>query len=227
MHRQGGDVALYIQKAYNPVQMTIEVPTEMEVLWVKVRTERLPRAIPHLIVAGVYHPPDSVLTYILIDHLQDTMDQILGQHQYVGIAIMGDFNQLDLTTLLANTNFKQAVKTPTRENRILDKIVTNFSVFYDQPLVCCPLGSSDHNTVVWSRLAPPRYQNAIIKRITRPLRDSDKRLFGSWITSYEWSLVTDIISSDEQSDAFYAILNSEIDRFLPTKTVRMHCRDKK
>ncbi|XP_030850271.1 uncharacterized protein LOC115927978 [Strongylocentrotus purpuratus] len=49
------------------------------------------------------------------------MDQILGQHPDAA--------------LLANTNFKQAVKTPTRENRILDKIVTNFSGFYDQPLI--------------------------------------------------------------------------------------------
>eukprot|EP00057_Strongylocentrotus_purpuratus_P010304 XP_011664778.1 PREDICTED: RNA-directed DNA polymerase from mobile element jockey-like [Strongylocentrotus purpuratus] len=227
LHRQGGGVALYVQEAYNPVQMKIEVPTELEVLWVKIRPERLPRAISHLIVAVVYHPPGSVLTDILIDHLQDTMDQILGQHPDAAIAIMGDFNQLDLTTLLANTNFKQAVKTPTRENRILDKIVTNFSGFYDQPLVCCPLGASDHNTVVWSPLAPPRYQNSIMKRITRPLRDSDKRLFGSWITRYEWSSVMDSISSDEQTEAFYAILNSQIDRFLPTKTVRMHCRDKK
>jgi len=91
---------------------------------------------------------------------------------------MGDFNDLDTKSLVSDRNFVQVVDKATRGDRILDKIITNFSAHYKHPSIMSPLGASDHCTVIWSPInAATSKPNLTCKRITRPMKDSAIREF--------------------------------------------------
>ena len=78
------------------------------------------------------------------------MDTISNKYPDCGIAVIGDFINLDLSKLISSHSLKQGVSKPTRDSAFLDFIITNFHKFYDTPVITAPLGSSDHNTVLWS-----------------------------------------------------------------------------
>ena len=192
----------------------------------RLRPRRLPRELSQLIVAVVYYPPNSPDGDKLIDHIQDTVDDLLTRYPEAGIAIVGDFNQLNIDPLIQDRTFKQVVTKPTRENAILDMIITNFRDRYSQPAITCPLGASDHNAIIWSPLDHVRKINQTRKRMTRPLRESNMRDFGSCITNCDWETVFNATTAENKANEFYSILNSLIDRFFPIRTVKMHCNDR-
>ncbi|KAI8484927.1 hypothetical protein Bbelb_373340 [Branchiostoma belcheri] len=66
----------------------------------------------------------------------------------------------------------------------------------------------------------------MIKRICRPVRDSDLRSFGQWITSHDWTEVFSAHSAKDKSRALYATLQTQLDHFFPLKLVRLHPQDK-
>ena len=188
--QRGGGVAIYAKHDQNPQQLHVEIPEDLEIVWIKLQPPRLPRSVSHIIVAAVYYPPHSVVSDHLLDLINETIDRLLSVHPHAGFAIAGDFNQLDLTQLVVNTRFKQVIKQPTRQNRILDKIVSNLSDLYDEPVIKSPLASIDHSTIVWCPLRNYHHSKNITKtRTTRPLRDSDIRRFGTWMCRHDWAPV--------------------------------------
>ena len=72
------------------------------------------------------------------------------KHPDMGIAILGDFNRTEIKPICRAHALSQVVNKPTRENAILDLIMTNVKHFYDDPSVSSPVGSSDHVTIYWS-----------------------------------------------------------------------------
>ena len=75
----------------------------------------------------VHSPPDATVQKQndLVEYIIGSVDCVWSAHPDCGIVISGDFNCLDITDILANHNLKQVVQDPTRENNILDLIVTN------------------------------------------------------------------------------------------------------
>ena len=77
------------------------------------------------------------------------------------------------------------MKKPTHDNAILGLVITNLNKLYECPLVCSPMGYSDHNTVFWSPSnAKIRTKHRTEKRTVRPLVNLCG--FGRWITSHTW-----------------------------------------
>ena len=67
--KRGGGVAIYAREDLRVQRADIVVPDDLEVVWVKIRHQRLPRAISVLFYAIVYFPPNSkveVNSYSLI-----------------------------------------------------------------------------------------------------------------------------------------------------------------
>ena len=175
----------------------------------------------------VYYPPNSPVADRLLAHLHETIDTILTNDQFAGIVIMGDFNQLDLTQLLVDPQFRQVVTQPTREDKTLDKIISNVANQYSVPQVCSPLGRSDHSTVLWSPLKTSCVNaNTTVTHITRPLRDSNIRQFGSWICNHDWSPVMEAADPNQQATAFYNTLKAAIEHHFPVRTTKLHVNDK-
>ncbi len=199
---------------------------DLEVVWFKSRPKRLPRTISELFFCVIYSPPNSHRDQDLIDHLPDCIDKISTKYPDAGISILGDFNHLDISQLLANPGYCQVVNHPTRANSILDKIVTNVSSYYNHPVIVAPIGTGDHSTVTWSPNDPGPKSNCVRIRNVRPMKDSAVRNFGRWITDHSWTEVTEESNTVDKCNAFYQTLTSAIEHFLPCRTVKLHVQDK-
>ena len=218
-----------VKDDYYPAQLAVDVPTSLEIDMGAFKTKTTSkRAFSVDNSCLVYYPPNSPDGDKLIDHIQDTDDHLLTRYPEAGIAIVGDFNQLNIDPLIQDRTFKQVVTKPTRENAILDKIITNFPDRYSQPAITCPLGASGHNAIIWSPLDHVRKINQTRKRMTRPLRESNMRDFGSCITNCDWETVFNATTAANKANEFYSTLNSLIDffRFFLIRTVKMHCNDR-
>ena len=77
------------------------------------------------------------------------IDNLSTRYPDAGVAIVGDFNDLDLSQILLLDGYVQVVDKPTRDQNILDKVITNFSYAYDPVTILSPLGMSYHNCILW------------------------------------------------------------------------------
>ncbi|KAI8493297.1 hypothetical protein Bbelb_293010 [Branchiostoma belcheri] len=186
---------------------------------------KLPRSVSAIAVCGVYIPPDSPHQDVLVDHLTYTTDTLRTKYPDIGIVVLGDLNRTDTTALCRGNRLKQVVNQPTRGDVVVDVIITNIYSQYGPPVVGAPVGRSDHNSVLWTPVVT-RPHNKSHSRVVRPLKDSDIRAFGTWITKHSWQEVYTAQSTQEKTDAFYETLTSGIDHFFPTKTVKIHSTDK-
>ncbi|XP_041486027.1 uncharacterized protein LOC121432240 [Lytechinus variegatus] len=226
--RRGGGVLVYARDDLYPKPVTnIRVPDNLEVIWIQLRPRRLPREVSSLFVAVVYSPPNSNSETELIDHIIDSVDVIRSRHPYAGIAILGDFNRVDTDGICTAVSLKQIVEEPTRNDAILDKIITNLQKYYKKCEIKCPVGTSDHNAILWCPLPSFAHRpNTTMRRTVRPMKDSDTRAFGRWISTYSWTEVHDAVSSEVKCNAFCGTLKSAMDHFFPLKRVNIHERDK-
>ncbi len=129
---QHGGVCLYVRDSIPATVLTEYDVGEVEILWCKLRPNRLPRGFSHLIVATVYHPPTAD-DALLISHIIDTLSKIESTMPNAAIIIAGDFNRLNIKQIANQFRLKQLVKFPTRGERTLDLILTNFQI---QPKKC-------------------------------------------------------------------------------------------
>ena len=146
--KRGGGLAVYV-KEQTPVMVLneIKVPEELECLWLWVRPHRLPRSVSGMVVYAVYIPPKSPHQTLLVNHIISTLDELKIKHPDMGITILGDFNRTEIRPICRAHALSQVVNKPTRVNAILDLIITNVKLFYDDPSVSSPVGSSDHVTI--------------------------------------------------------------------------------
>ena len=136
---RGGGVCAYIfSRIPSKIREDLE-NSAYECMWVWLRPYRLPRPLSGIMVGLVYSPPDATVQKQndLVEYIIGSVDCVRSAHPYCGIVILGDFNCLDITDILANHNLKQVVQDPTRGNNILDLIVTNLSHLYSAPVIFC------------------------------------------------------------------------------------------
>ncbi|XP_035677313.1 uncharacterized protein LOC118416330 [Branchiostoma floridae] len=224
--RRGGGVAVYVRNSI-PAGLVpdITVPPELECIWVSVRPRRLPRGVSQVVVGAVYNLPSSPHQELLLEHLVSATDDIRTRNPDAGMILLGDFNHLDIGQLCNGNNLSQFVKEPTRGQAMLDLIITNLEKHYKIPQVCSPLGLSDHSTVLWEPQIT-RKENFTKCKTVRPIRDSDRRVFGQWICSQSWDEVYTSPTCAGKAEAFYTAMEDAINKFFQTKQVTMHSNDK-
>ena len=81
--RRGGGVALYVRENMNTKLLDVNVPEDIEVLWVSLRPNRLPRDACKIIIGVLYYPPRSPIAQKLIDHMSSTIDSVLSQQPFI------------------------------------------------------------------------------------------------------------------------------------------------
>ena len=225
--RRGGGVALYVNDCFNPRILPVIIPNEIEAIWVIIRPKLLPREISCIIVCVMYFPPRYQFQNEYIEHITSTIDYVLQQHPDAGILIAGDMNDLDIRNVLNIDGFDQVVNLPTRENNILDKIITNCVKFYSPVELMSPIGRSDHNCVLLYPLPSiSRPKRKIRRRVVRPLPDSGLRLFGQWITTNPWSEILQLSDPSDKCSLFCDSLMSKLNAYLPSKEVEFDNNDK-
>ena len=206
--------------------------TEVESLWIQLRPHSLPRNIPIILLAVIYHSTASneVENVTLRDHIQRNTESFLLRSPNALVILTGDFNPtsngLRSDSICRPNNLKQLIKLYTRDSGILDWFFTNRPNIFD--LQRLPkLGSSDHYTVLARpTVTHPSQQHSIQKMQRRQDLASNWREFGSWITTKDWSDVYSSSSCSSKFDLFYQQLSSAIDIFFPWHTVKFHIHDK-
>ena len=122
---------------------------DYEVLWIQLRSKRLPRGVSSLIVAAVYHPHWSAAeSEFMLEHFFQSLQLVESRFPDCALIVAGDFNRLDMKSIERHFRLKQIVKIATRQEAILDRFLTNLHRFYDTPQGFPPFGLSDHNTII-------------------------------------------------------------------------------
>jgi hypothetical protein len=75
------------------------------------------------------------------------MDNVLRKYPECAIILTGDFNRFRDGFFQTHYSLRQLVKQPTRNDAILDKLWTNMSCVYNNPILVGELGTSDHRIV--------------------------------------------------------------------------------
>ena len=73
--RDHGGICTYIRGSIGYDVLSDLMDENFEVLWVKIRPNRLPRGIPSIIVGTVYHPP-SAIDFLILDYLYESLSKI-------------------------------------------------------------------------------------------------------------------------------------------------------
>mgnify|MGYP002804291012 CR=1 FL=1 len=110
-----------------------------EVLWLKLKPNRLPRGFCCIVIAVVYHPPGPD-HHSFINHLFESMLIVKSLFSTCGFIVAGDFNRVKPGILQRHIRLKQLVKSATRGQAVLDLILTNMAHFYSPPMTFPPFG---------------------------------------------------------------------------------------
>ena len=129
---------------------------------------------------------------------------------------------------MCHHSLKQVVDIPTREESILDLIITKLQDLYCKPSIMAPLETSDHSIVKWvSEVNDETTNNKTVKKKVRRFPQSSREVFGRWCSSHIWfTELEETTSASNLAACFTKELNSAIDRIFPTKVVKIHHTDK-
>ena len=141
-----GGVCLYLNEGIKFNILRDIEDSNSEVLWVQTRPARLPKGIPCIIAATIYHPP-SASNNIMLEYLSKTLTTVEGLFPGCGIILAGDFNHLDIKIISCQFQLKHLVHLPTRGTNTLDLVLTNLHSFYLSMSQCCT-HPSDFLTIV-------------------------------------------------------------------------------
>ena len=222
--RAGGGVCAYIKTQIPFKILTCLQDVCFETLWLYLRPHKLFRGFSCLVVCVVYHHPSSD-NNALIKHLTIKLGAALSMYPNAGILLVEDFNKCPVSAILRHFTLKQIVKQPTRGYPTLDLILTNMSDFCNTPLVISPIGRSDHDSVLCS-YKEGKTKNVLTKVDIRQGNNAAKSAFGMWLSHCNWTVLYYTISCEQKLDLFQDVISTGLDCFLPTKTVKLHDKDK-
>ena len=144
--RQGGGVIILAKQELPCKPIDLPNPTHQETLWLLYRQPCMPRTLTHILIGALYFPPNAN-SKIMNDHILDSLDIVSRKHPNLGILLVGDFNHLPDKPLLSFP-LKQIVRSSTRGLAVLDKIYTNISHWFSEPITLPAVGKSDHCSVL-------------------------------------------------------------------------------
>ena len=232
---RGGGVAAYVNSKIPCKRLTEFENSDpsIESLWLQLRPRRLPRKVSVILLAVIYHPPQSTVAdnEKLVIHIQRNVDSYLRGHPDSLVCVLGDFNpnstNISPITIKRMCGLIQTVKVFTRDSGILDWCLTNSPKLMSAPKQLPKIGSSDHYCVLIEPCLPKDHIK--VPRPTtfiRDSRDSCIREFGRWMTSFSWHDLYQLDSCKDKFEYFHHTLSGAVDRFLPTKVSCIHASDK-
>ena len=120
---------MLVYQSLRPAPLQVDVPVELEVLWVKVSPSSHPRHAASLLCCVVYQPPRASKSELL-NNLTNTSDLPKVRYLSSKLIICGDFNGIDTIDLQNYLNLLQLVNLPTHGNNTLDFIISDLHDYY-------------------------------------------------------------------------------------------------
>ena len=210
-NRIGGGVALYVRDDLNATLCMFEsnIPQNIEIIWVKLKSSVSLTLKDDILVCVTYCPPRSPHQDELSTYIIDIVDTVRVQFDNISLLIMGDFNDLDTKPIELHTSLQQIINMPTRGSAILDKFFTNVGSSFCDPVICAPLGKSDHCIISLKPQNDYNQQKTVSQCTSRPFRDSSVRCFGQWITHTDWSEMNELPDASVKADWFQQIITDQ------------------
>ena len=163
----------------------------------------------------------------MVSHLIESVHKLYKKYSSPLFVILGDFNDLNVDELCDACKLKQVVRTPTRNQAILDLILTNESSnFYKDPVSLPNIGGSDHLSVLYEPIILNQKGTPKRKIFIRKFSKSAILEFGFWITSFKWTLLLKIEDVNQKICYFTNIMWVMIDKFFPLVAVMSTSNDK-
>ena len=165
---------------------------------------------------------------LALDFLVDAILELKTRYKDPFFSLAGDFNDYGVADRLKDYPDLELLLTgPTRGNRTLDLIFTNFSENISESGVIDPLENdldggtpSDHG-VVFCSVNLPRFQ--AYEWITFSyMKQTEKGndLFKNWILDQDWSSFFEAEGSNNKAEAYQALINSSLSSCFPIVSVR-------
>ena len=231
--RASGGVSILVKEGLSTNNLNINVPEHIECMWLSLRPKKLPRSISIIIVACLYYP-GTTSEYApsqedIIFYLTETVHLLSNSYAEPLFLIMGDLNDLRIEEICDTCKLNQIVKVPTRNNAILDKILTNTNnEFYNEPISLTKIGGGDHFSVLYKPLVQKKVNPIKKEKITiRKFRQSAIIEFGAWLVKFDWSVLLNISNVNQKIDYFMSIMWNMINKFFPPIKVAITNCDKK
>ena len=174
-----------------------------------------------IILALLYCPPwyNAEMCRNYSNYIVDCFDELSRRYTNPCFLIVGDFNSLDCSFFHKRLHLKQLVTEPTRGDRILDKIFTNYGRFFCTPYTSAPIGKSDHRCVflrpLFRNLAPA--DRKVIYR--RDLSDSVVDQIGFDLVHVNWSNMFLLNDVQTQADFFMMLCTLLLINMLQSKSI--------
>ena len=222
----GGGVIAYVKTALPSSRLSNLEEDCKEVLWLLLKPQRSPRPFSCIVMIVVYYPPGKTAAYetSMIDYLTNGIDSILQSYPSAGIIIAGDFNKMKLGPLCNRFDLRKMVKKPTRENNILDQIVSNMSPLFQKIQHLPPLGRTNHRCLL---LNPKCLMSTRPRtRTFRPMNRSNLIALEIQLSKTVWDAVYEAEYVDDKVSIFNGVVTQALDGCLPLKTIRIHPTDK-
>ena len=209
--------------------MTPPNPKQLEICWGMLKLKQPTSELKSILLCSFYSPPNSRKRTALIDHISEVYFGL--KTPTMGFICAGDKNDIKMEKFLEiSQTFRQIVTTPTYPGgKILDICLTDLGSYYREPQIRNPIEPnakdrvpSDHFpwfTTPQTDTTTTVNRNHIIKTV-RPILDESKQRLGAWIQSESWEHVYDGLTSSEMALRFHNIMESKIEEFCPTKTVK-------
>ena len=243
--RRGGGVACYI-KNHIPVKLLKNLYNEqIESIWIQVSTQnRHNTSNKNCIIGTCYRPPNQsgAEQKYFIDYLASCFETL--ENMKCNFVLLGDFNDtcsswndnhsnseigLKLYNLTMQYQLTQLIDEPTRQDHLLDLLITNCSESMDAFGVGDPLDNLDHLPITGklkikgSQIHKPRS----FTRFVRSYTDENLDLLYYHLNSIQWYRVFhDHQEIDDLLHIFYEILNEAIEYCIPSKQVIIRPKDK-
>lgn len=229
--RASGGLSIFVKNTIPANVLYVNIPDHLEVMYVSIRPKKLPRTVSNIVLCALYYPgstskyapPQDDLIFYVIESIQNFHIK----YSNPLIILVGDFNDLNIEDICESCSLKQVVKVPTRKDAILDLILTNVdSIFYNDPITLPSIGNSDHLCVVYMPKNYIKLENTKKKIMIRKFKESEKPEFGSWITTFDWSLLFKIKCVNEKVSYFSTITWLMIEKYFLVQKITISSSDK-
>ena len=162
----------------------------------------------------------------MVNHIVSSVDNIIQQHPYAGVVILGDCSTLNDNSI-RDYPLKQIVNVPTRGEVTLDKIYTNIPDWYLEPFTIPNIVSSDHCAV--SLFPLNNKPQASCDRITVTVRSNStngKNLLAHALFNLNWNMLEAIDDIDSKVAYFNSCVTALLDFYLPVHVEKRRADNK-
>ena len=216
--RKGGGVALLVREEINAIERKDISPQNVESIWVELHNTKGQKTL----LRGVYRPPNSS------SEVGDGIKQEIRNACNKGtVVIMGDFNlhidwvnqigkgaeEEDFLECMRDGFLNQHVEEPTREQAILDWVLSNEEGLVSNLVVRGPLGKSDHNMVEFFI----KMESDIVNSETKVLNLKKGNFEGMRheLAKIDWQMILKGLMVDMQWQAFKDRMDELQQLFIP------------